>query len=240
MKAQPLPMLVFCSVLAAGCEKLPAAPDVEEDPLPPATFSDTRDGQVWWPNPAAVPAGARGQFRAATGWLSIVDDQRVADGARVEVDYLRMYARVGGVDQLIARDEYEDGVVGGGLFERIPWYGNGSVPREHIRSRSTFQNGVLVVPVESCPDCVWHVWVEDFPRAILPEGTSRVWVETRFRIVGAAVLQLGFDYYRGQADTGCDIDLDGDQDPGMCEAGKSRWAFPTTTSDGWQVLSLGK
>jgi hypothetical protein len=67
-----------------------------------------------------------------------------------------------------------------------------------------------------------------------------VWVETRFRIVGKAVLQLGFDYNRDATDKRCDIYLDGDQDGGWCEARKSYWQVLLSSGDGPSLPSSGE
>lgn len=233
--------IVACAALLCACDSSPSSPRQGGD-LPPQTFVNGKEGLLPWRNPTQPPySGTRGEFKAATAWLSMVDDQRVSDGSYIEVDYLRMYGRAQGVEYQVSADEYNnangDGP-GGGLFERNPWFGNDGLPRSDVRSQSSMQNGILVLPVERCPDCVWHVWVEDYPRPLLRAGTDRVWVETRFRIVGKAVLQLGFDYNRDATDKRCDIDLDGDQDVGWCEAGKSYWQFPLSSGDGWQVLTL--
>lgn len=207
--------------------------------LPPDTFVNGSEGQVWWSNPSIPPStyNVRGQFTAATAWLDIVDDQRVQDNSTVEIDYLRVYATVNGRDTLISYDEYGDGVIAGGLYSRAPWFGS---QVDQLKPHAIVGNGTATLPLEQCSTCVWHVWVEDYPRPVLPSGTSRVWVATRFRITGKAVLQLGFDYNRNASDLGCDINLDGVQDVGMCEAGKSRWTFPVVENDGWQTLTLGK
>lgn len=234
-------VIIVAPALLCACDPSPSSPDTGGD-LPPQTFVNGKEGQLAWANPSQPPYdGTRGEFRGATAWLSMVDDQRVTDGSYIEVDYLRMFARAQGVQYPVSSDEYNSSTgdgPGGGLFERVPWFGNQGLPRTDVRSQSTVQNGVLILPIERCSDCVWHVWVEDYPRPLLRPGTDRVWVETRFRIVGKAVLQLGFDYNRNQTDKGCDIDLDQDQDVGWCEAGKTHWQFPSSTGDGWQVLTL--
>lgn len=229
-------LCVLFVLVCASCDEDPASSQGGD--LPPDTFVNGSEGQVWWPNPSSPPSNSRGQFRAGTAWMNFVDDQRVQDGSRVELDYLRMYARVNGSDQLVSSDEYDNGVVGGGLFPRRPWFGGSQIAT--VASRASFSNGVVNIPLEGCPECVWHVWVEDYPRPLFPTGTSRVWVEARFRIVGTAVAQLGWDYYRNQSDIGCDIDQNGTQDPGYCEAGKSHWIFPTSADGGWQTITLGR
>jgi hypothetical protein len=229
----------LCAILVAclNCDDAPTSSQGGD--LPPDTFVNGSEGQVWWPSPfTPYYSRTQGQFRAGTAWMNFIDDQRIQDGSRVEIDYLRMYARVNGNDQLVSSDEYDDGVVGGGLYFRSPWFSGSQ--RATNASRATFSNGTVSLPLETCPDCVWHVWVEDYPRPPIPTNASKVWVEARFRLVGTAVAQLGWDYYRNESDIGCDIDLNGTQDPGFCEAGKSYWTFPTSNNGGWQILSLGK
>lgn len=227
--------MLFISFLA-GCDLTSTdAPNLD---LPSVIRVDGNEGKVWWPTPGSPPShyDVRGEFRAATAWLNAVYDDRKAVRTWVELDYLKLYARVNGIDTLVAADDYGDGLVGGRVYEG--WFVN---EREYIKDRgATFNNGSVILPVNSCTQCIWHVWGIDYPRNLLPPGASKIWVETRFRIVGAAVVQLGWDYNRNETDTTCDINQDNTGDPGFCEAGKSRWAFPTSADDGWQVLRLGR
>lgn len=213
---------------------------------PPHLFVNGMEGQVWWPNPFQPPAHVRGEFRAATAWLAAVDDMRAPEPSRVEVDYLRLYARVNGVDQLVSENHYGDGRFGGGLYTRNPWFGTHV---GELRTRARLEGGSLILPLSDCSECTWHPWMEDswrdssgqmHWRRALPAGTQKVWVEARVRIRGPAALQLGFDYNRTTQDTSCDIDLDGDQEDGWCEAGKSHWTFESFENDGWQTITLGK
>lgn len=100
-----------------SCDDDPTASQAGD--LPPDTFVNGSEGQVWWPSPfTSYYTHTQGQFRAGTAWMNFVDDQRVQDGSRVEIDYLKMYARVNGIDSLVSFDEYSDGVVGGGFYLR--------------------------------------------------------------------------------------------------------------------------
>jgi hypothetical protein len=227
-------ILLTCSL--AGCDF--TATGSSNPDLPPVIRVDGNEGRVWWPIPGSPPShyDVQGEFRAATAWLNAVYDERKGVRSWVEVDYLKLYARINGVDSLVASDEYGDGLVGGRVYGG--WFAS---EWEYIKdSGATFINESVILPVDSCTQCVWHLWVIDYPRRLLPPSASKVWVEARFRIVGAAVVQLGWDYNRNETDTTCDINQDGRIDPGYCEAGKSRWAFPASANNGWQVLSLGR
>ncbi|HEY7771158.1 Ig-like domain-containing protein [Longimicrobium sp.] len=210
----------------------------------PHLFVNGLEGQVGWPNPNAPPAHARGTFTAATPWLTIVDDMRAPEPSWVEIDYLRLWAVVGGRSELVQENSYSDGRLGGTLASRDKWF---EFRWDELQQRATVANGIVRLPLSTVSDKAWHVWIEDtwtdpsgtHFRRLLPPNTERVWVETRIRLRGAAALQIGWDYYRHTKDKNCDIDLDGDYEDGWCEAGKSEWIFESFDNDGWQVIRLG-
>jgi hypothetical protein len=212
----------------------------------PHLFVDQREGVVGWPNPSQPPnSRTTGPYRAATPWLTMVDDMRAPEPSSVEVDYLRLWAVVGGRDVQVAENGYGDGRFGGTLASRDRWF---ATRWDGIKQLATVSGGVLRLPLSNASDKAWHVWlVDSWPteagphwRHLLPENTERVWVEARVRIRGPAALQLGWDYYRTTNDVGCDVDMDGVQEDGWCEAGKTHWIFESFDGEGWQVVTLGK
>jgi hypothetical protein len=221
-------------------------PEMPDDP--PYLNRNGAEGVVWWPHPDQPPASIVPGFTAATPWFTIVDDPRAPEASSVEIDFVRLYARVNGRDSLISRNEYDDSRVGGAYYQRMSgpgWFGArlGDIP-----SVSRLVNGVLVLPVGDRPEWIWHVWLHDpwrsskgqHYRRTLPAGTDLVWVEARLRIRGAAVAQVGFDYYRNIVDDGCDRNDDGHYDAptedGYCEAGKSKYYFETFQNGGWMTI----
>lgn len=240
-RAAPPPRAITSNQQLAVPESLSA--EVVDGQMPtqlPHLFVNGSEGQVWWPNPDAPPLPRTvGAFGAAVPWLTMVDDMRFPGESWAEVDYIRLWALVGDREVLVAENGYDDGRVGGGLFSRAPWFAGF---QEELRSQVSLDAGVVRVPLSTRPDRVWHVWlVERQPnlRPLLPSNTQKVWIEIRVRIRGRAAVQIGWDYYRGARDIGCDIDLDGVQDPGYCEAGKSNWIFGSIDG-GWQVITLGR
>jgi hypothetical protein len=212
----------------------------------PHLFVNQLEGMVGWPNPNQPPNSRTvGTYRAATPWLTMVDDMRAPEPSSVEVDYLRLWAVVGGQDVRVAENNYSDGRFGGTLASRDQWF---ATRWDEIKQRASVSNGVLRLPLSTASDRAWHVWlVDSWPteagphwRHLLPENTERVWVEARVRIRGPAALQLGWDYYRTTNDVGCDVDMDGVQEDGWCEAGKTHWIFESFDNEGWQTVTLGK
>lgn len=212
----------------------------------PYLFVNGLEGRVGWPNPNQPPnTRIVGTFRAATPWLTMVHDMRTTDSSWVDIDYLRLYAVVNGQNILVEENAYEDGRRGGTLATRSSWFGS---TWDVLVERSSIRSGVLHLPLSTEPLRAWHVWVEDsWPtsagpnwRHLLPDNTQKVWVTARVRIRGPAALQLGWDYYRSTDDKGCDVDKDGAQDNGWCEAGKTDWIFETFDNDGWQIITLGR
>ncbi len=129
-------------------------------------------------------------FKAATPWMTVVHDQGQAAPSTVEIDYIRLIGRVGGVDQIISRNEYTDGRFGGQLAARTPWYGP---PIQAMPG--TISNGVLVIRPSDHPGQVWHPYLELYPRADISNASS-VRIEVRYRITGPARVQSGLDYWQ--------------------------------------------
>lgn len=215
---------------------------------PPYLNRNGSEGDVWWPDPDEPPAEVVPGFTAATPWFTIVDDPRAPEPSRVEIDYLRLYARVDGRDTLISRNEYDDDRVGGSYYARMdtaPWFGRELGPVPDVSWR---ENGALILPVGDHPEWIWHVWMHDpwrsaegqHYRRTLPAGTDLVWTEARLRIRGAAAAQVGFDHYRDVVENGCDKNDDGTyvakEEDGWCEGGKSRYLFEVFENEGWMTV----
>lgn len=230
--------------------------DPEMPDNPPYLNRNGSEGAVWWSDPARPPSDVvlGSGFTAATPWFTIVDDPRALEPSRVEIDYVRLHVRANGRDSVLSRNEYNvsDTRVGGSYYQRsdtVPWFGP-AIGR--IADVSRIDNDALILRVGDGqgPKWIWHIWMHDPWRApdgniryrrTLPPGTDLVWVEARFRIVGAAAVQVGFDFYRNIVQDGCDANNDStyvpEKEDGLCEGGKSRYLFQTFENDGWITVT---
>jgi len=152
------------------------------DPVPPEAYVKT--GKVVHPTP---PAG----YTAVLGWANIVHDRRLTGSSKIEVDYFRLYALVDGQPVLLAADEFNNTSVSGALWTRDSWFATQT--QGYLSAQ--FDNGVMTLPLSTHPDEVWHFWNSIWPRPLVPAGTTKIYVEMRFRITGPGCLQIGWDYY---------------------------------------------
>ncbi len=171
-------------------------------------------------------------------WGIAIADTRVPgyDRATVEIARTTLTCRVDGEDVALNDDR---GIVRGGLYRRLPWFGidaheplpvaishaatspkGGETPGTPGRVSTT----ALVFEVGSRPDRVWHFWAAS-PRAEIPAGKFEgCTVRVRARISRGALLQVGFDYWRNSA-------VGYGQGGNNHEAGASDWYLQ---SEQWQ------
>jgi hypothetical protein len=131
-------------------------------------------------------------FAGATPWLNVLHDTRQSGSSVVEIDYIRLWARIGGVSQPVASNEYNTNKFGGQLCARTPWYGG---PCSNMPG--SISNGVLTIRPSDFGNHVWHPYLESWPDPRFNIGQAdSVWIETRFRISGPAMVQAGLDYWQ--------------------------------------------
>jgi hypothetical protein len=167
-------------------------------------------------------------FKAVIGWITAIHDKRLNNSSFIEIDYIRLFARINGSDVLLSTNEYKDGNAEGGLFTRIPWFGsndNTSIPLEFSSS------DYLVLRTSSKPDNVWHVWNKQWPRVSVPSNIDRCWLEVRCKITGSALIQLGIDYWKEPTSEYAGYNVNN------IEAGVSDWYYK---SDEWVILTFAK
>ncbi|HET7229929.1 MAG TPA: VCBS repeat-containing protein [Longimicrobium sp.] len=166
-------------------------------------------------------------FRGATPWLSVVQASGNSAASTVEIDYIRLMARIGGVPQIISENSYSDGVQPGGqLWARSPWFGGTaeSMP-------GTVSGGILTIRPGDRADRVWHPFLNTPMPAGRRDisGADSVWIEIRVRITGPALVQAGLDYWQN---------LTTDSSPNrIMEAAASDWVC---ANGGWQTLTIGR
>lgn len=149
--------------------------------------------------------------------------------AGVEIDYMRLLEEnpmTGARKTLVElnfnvdRPSCDGNGCEGGNFVRRPWYGNGgaSVPM----SNSALSGGSLRIDLARAPDRVAHWWT---PRAAAAPG-ARYLVEARYRVIGAAALQFGSDWWRGANSPYAGYDATC-QRSNNCEAWLGHWVGDT-------------
>lgn len=182
--------------------------------------------------------GKPADFTSVMLWGIAIADTRVAayENAVVEIARSELSCRVDGKDIVLNQDHAD---LRGGLYPRFPWFGTEahepmpieyakiSTSRKHRRDfayRDRDAEPSVILRVGSNPDRVWHFWAAS-PRRALPAGhLEGCTVKVRARISGAALLQVGFDYWRNPT-------VGYGRGGNNKEAGASDWYFP---SEKWQ------
>ncbi len=172
-----------------------------------------------------------GGFESGLAWMQTIHDTRKQGESKVEVDWLRYYSKVDGKDILLLEDNY-DSEVCGGLWKRVPWFGNvlGLFQTGGSDEFSgKLENGILVIYPAQHSDRVWHWW--NCKRAVIPDNTEKVWMEAKVRITGPALIQTGMDFWKNPEAGYMGTNVNN------VEAGVSDWYF---SDPEWQIISLGK
>ncbi|MBN1551653.1 hypothetical protein JW979_09295 [bacterium] len=157
---------------------------------------------AWFPNPAGV------------AWIQCIYDERFPEESSVQIDFLKLYATVGGQEVCITTDDYDsaddyDNIDYGGFWSKIGWYQHfyGYMPADFV------SDGMLTLPVSDYPDFVLHAWSTAWPRTEIPEDVDLCFIEARFKVTGSAFVMFGCDYYQTPTSNW----------PDMVEAFHSKW-----------------
>lgn len=148
-----------------------------ESPKPKAFF-----------NMALPPQG----WTSGVVWVNAVHDTRKTGDSSLEVDWVRLHCLVGGQDTLIAGETSANGtgVAWSGLYLRQPWFGDNDF---HEPMNVDFTGDIAVLPLSRRLDRVWHFGGS---RTIIPAGATLCYAEARVKPQGAAIVQLGLDYWK--------------------------------------------
>lgn len=152
------------------------------------------------------------------GWAVALSDREIADSCKMEIDYIRIFGRLGTNLILLESQEYNayDPGNDGGLYMRHPFFPEGY--DEHDTMPGELSGGVLTLNVYQRPDKVWHWWTPRFYAASFSYDSYRV--ECRVRTTGHAVIQVGIDFRNAQ--------------DSVSELGVSDWAFENNGE--WQTV----
>lgn len=195
-------------------------------------INDRIPPEVHWPiytiHHPNNPSHTNSNINQVIAWAQVLTDNNFDMPVKVEIDYLRLYARTSSGDILLTSDEYNSSfnqVNDGGLYWRYPFFPPGF--DEHEPMPAVTENGVLVFYPHQHRDTVWHFWNSQWPRpATNPEHTS-YYTEIKYRITGKAAIQIGIDFYGGS----------GNNTYRILEAGGSDWGFETYNGE-WNVLTF--
>jgi hypothetical protein len=217
------PLVIGISMYLAEVEYLPRVAHARVTAEPPSRIPPEVRQPTAYLKYLRPPDG----FNTGVGWVQAIHDDRLPGSSTVEVDYTRFFCRVNGQTRWISGDGYSNKVAGGGLFMRNPWFGtNVSEPLP-----AEFANGVMTLRTSNRSDRVWHWWVDQYPRPVIPPEADRCWMETRVRITGPALVQAGIDYWRTPTSPYAGVEVNN------TEAGASEWHFASPV---WQVITVGK
>jgi hypothetical protein len=157
--------------------------------------------------------------------LFIENDVFNPEPAKVQVDYLRMYARVNGRSVLINNDDY-----GQAAGKRRAASGNWT-PRSDMTDPTIEIPGVVAdewgadyfTTIPSLhPDYATQIWNAKPGR--VPTGATQVWAEARLLVSGSGMAHLGFDWYGPKGY--------------IANGGYS--GFQVFAAPSWQVVTFGK
>ena len=79
---------------------------------------------------------------------------RASEPSWVEVDYLRLWAVVGGRSELVQENSYSDGRLGGTLASRDEWF---KFRWDELQQRATVTNGIVRFTWEAIPGRTYRV-----------------------------------------------------------------------------------
>ena len=182
--------------------------------------------EVTWPEPYNKYPVPPSEYKAMLMWMQALHDDRKSGNSIVEVDYIKLYCRVGEVDQLVSEDNFSSSY-GGALYIRRPFF----LTDEHLSMNATISSsGYMIFYPSDNASRVWHWWST---RGSVPSGAQQCWGEARVRITGPAVVQAGGDYY---------TTINAPPSPGSVprnplEAGVGKWYFESAE---WQLVTFNK
>ncbi|MBF0233909.1 MAG: hypothetical protein HQK65_12850 [Desulfamplus sp.] len=158
------------------------------------------DGAIWKTENIHHETPPQG-YEAVLGWFQVATmsiDHDSSIPAIIDIDWMKVVEITAGGDRLVVYEEDYDSSGScslsdndGGLFLREPrWFPPGDYHTSIINSNISNDN--LRIDVGAIPTRIAHWWTE---RIIANENSSYE-VETRVRISGELMFQIGSDYWR--------------------------------------------
>jgi len=135
------------------------------------------------------PAG----YTNVIGWMQALHDRRYDNEvSKVEVKYMKLYAKVGGVDVLLKDDRYISGTSqNGGLYFRYPFFA-GCDYHTSLPNYINSSDSVMVLEPNQTKDRVYHWW--NSGNSTIPLGATSFKLVCEVKVTGHAVVQGGIDF----------------------------------------------
>lgn len=152
----------------------------------------------------------------ANAWFSVIHDTRKGGVSKVEIEYLKLYARLNnGKDILLMFSDTSDIKWDGKLYIRYPYFEYSLNKQLQWKMPSRLENGRLTFNPSDITNRVWHGWcIGPWPK--VPVNTKRLWIKVKAKITGNALMQIGVD-----------LKTDQNTNDNWEEYGVSDWFFAT-------------
>lgn len=162
------------------------------------------------------PAG----YSNVMGWMVALHDRRFDNElTKVEVKYLKLYAKVNGIDVLLRDDRYISGTSqDGGLYYRYPYF-SGCDSHTGLPNYINSSDSTLVLEPSQSKDKVWHWW--NSSNSTIPSNATSFRLEALVRLTGHVCVQGGIDFKQNA--------------PQGVLSGASNWCFGYN-NNGWQTV----
>lgn len=130
------------------------------------------------------------------GWVIAITDNNIIDTCKMEVDYVKLWGRIGDTLVLLAENEYNtySPLNDGGLYLRYPFFPIGY--DQHDSMPGNVSNGILTFYPSQNVKKVWHWWTPQYQSPVGFNYDSYKMI-CRIRIIGHALAQAGIDFKDG-------------------------------------------
>lgn len=182
--------------------------------------------QEAWPKTAEIRMSLPPQgWTAGVTWVVAVHDGRIGGASSMQVDWVRFYCTVGGVETLVAGEFAGNGtgVDWSGLYLRNPWFANDTSSATGV----SFTSDIATLPIDTKPSNVWHFGTM---RPAIPAGSTRCYGKTRVKPEGSALVQVGVDFWKDTTIGWCGLD--------QCNTEGSGSDWYKATGD-WMIITSG-
>lgn len=224
---------------------------VASNEVPSAAFSIIKKpssitagpGTKWDPDPRLPPEIPQyhnycrlslppNNFTAGLPWMQALHNGHNTAESKVEVEYLRFYARTSTEDILLFSEDYSvdqifAGYEHGGTYLRHPFFYDEA--NNNWQMPAKINNGCLIINPGLYKDKVFHWWLPE--RLIITEDALYVYAEAKVRIIGDACVQLAIDFWKDLSSPYAGKDVNN------TEAGVSNFIFESQ-KDEWQVITF--
>lgn len=182
----------------------------------PITINENIPSEIWYLKETVHLPSSSLNNKYANAWFAVVHDTKKGGVSKIEIESLKLYARLNnGQDVPLATDLY-DTEWGGKLYIRYPYFECSLDESLQWQMPAQLINGKLVFSPSDITNRVWHGWCTGaWPQ--VPINTNKLWIEAEIKITGNALMQIGVDIKPNQ-----------NTNDGWSEYGVSDWFFSTS------------